>query len=279
MLVAIIPNSSQSSRSLMTVVRISIGMVTLPYLFIVMIFLSMFIATRFKVTKCYCKCFFRISNLCNRVSISWLTFWLVILAYICVILILVFLNSLLTVSIKAPLDNSTVMVLSCSPTRCWCCLFSPSSSNTRSRWWTWYSTLSAERYHACGCVAGTLECACRRLCNAGTCLLFCCVPLSWLGMHLFKKFHQCFLFDTDTEIDVFQLGGSDITVRLYQFLVTQFTSTQILSTVMLICCASILVSKVRLCLMSHGRKGTSILQLNYLISPSTVKGASMADCR
>jgi hypothetical protein len=35
-----------------------------------------------------------------------------------------------------------------------------------------------------------------------------------------KEFQQGFLLDTDTEICIFEFGGSDISVRLHQFLIT-----------------------------------------------------------
>ena len=43
--------------------------------------------------------------------------------------------------------------------------------------------------------------------------------LGKLAIVLLKEFQQGFLLDTDTEIGIFEFGGSDISVRLHQFLV------------------------------------------------------------
>lgn len=51
---AVIPNSSQSSHSLMAVAFISVGMLILPCSLILMIFFLF--SLLFKVIKCYCKC-------------------------------------------------------------------------------------------------------------------------------------------------------------------------------------------------------------------------------
>ena len=40
-----------------------------------------------------------------------------------------------------------------------------------------------------------------------------------LGVVLLEQLQQSFLLDADTEIGVFEFGGGNITVRLYQFLV------------------------------------------------------------
>ena len=54
--------------------------------------------------------FFSISSsLCDKVSMSWLIFWAVILAYICVVLMFVCPNRRLTVSMGTPCDKSTVV--------------------------------------------------------------------------------------------------------------------------------------------------------------------------
>ena len=54
--------------------------------------------------------FFSISSsLYDKVSMSWLIFWAVILAYICVVLIFVCPNRRLTVSMGTPCDKSTVV--------------------------------------------------------------------------------------------------------------------------------------------------------------------------
>ena len=58
--------------------------------------------------------FFSISsNLCDKVSMSWLIFWAVILAYICVVLMFVCPNRRLTVSMGTPCDRSTVVAFVC----------------------------------------------------------------------------------------------------------------------------------------------------------------------
>ena len=55
----------------------------------------------------------------------------------------------------------------------------------------------------------------------GECPLRPAVPdfLGELGVVLLEQLQQGFLLDADTEIGVFQLGGSNIPVRLHQFLV------------------------------------------------------------
>lgn len=78
------------------------------------------------------------------------------------------------------------------------------------------SNLSMEYPHACRCVVETLECVCKRLSVAGM-FSFCPAVshfLSELDIVLLKEFLH-FLFYSDTEIGVFQLGGSDISIRLH----------------------------------------------------------------
>ena len=55
----------------------------------------------------------------------------------------------------------------------------------------------------------------------GKCPLRPAVPdlFGELGVVLFEQLQQGFLLDADTEIGIFELGGSNITVRLHQFLV------------------------------------------------------------
>ena len=61
--------------------------------------------------------FFSISSsLCDKVSMSWLIFWAVILAYICVVLMFVCPNRRLTVSMGTPCDRSTVVAFVCRAT-------------------------------------------------------------------------------------------------------------------------------------------------------------------
>ena len=84
--------------------------------------------------------------------------------------------------------------------------------------------------------------------------------LGKLSIVLFKEFQQSFLFDTDTEIGILEFGNGNITVRLHQFLIV----TVYLHTDFIHCVVDSLFT-------SHSRNGTSILQLNCLISPSTVR--------
>lgn len=91
-----------------------------------------------------------------------------------------------------------------------------------------------------------------------------------LGVVLLEQLQQSFLLDADTEIGVFEFGGGNITVRLYQFLVaavylnTDFIHRKVDSLRFDALARSTAVLNV------PQPWGTSILQLNCLISPSTV---------
>ena len=77
---------------------------------------------------------------------------------------------------------------------------SPSVEKTRNRWWTWAVTLS----HTCRCVTRAPECACKRLCNAGTYPLPCCIPLSWRTRHcVVQRVSTVFPVWPYTEINIF----------------------------------------------------------------------------
>lgn len=107
----------------------------------------------------------------------------------------------------------------------------------------------------------------------GECPLRPAVPdlLGELGVVLLEQLQQGFLLDADTEIGVFELGGGNIPVRLHQFLVaavylhSDFIHREVDSLRFDALARSTVV------FTSHNRRGTSILQLNCLISPSTVR--------
>lgn len=91
-----------------------------------------------------------------------------------------------------------------------------------------------------------------------------------LGVVLLEQLQQGFLLDADTEIGVFEFGGGNITVRLHQFLITAvYIHTDFIYRK---------VDSLRFDALARSTAvlhvpqawGTSILQLNCLISPSTV---------
>ena len=95
----------------------------------------------------------------------------------------------------------------------------------------------------------------------------CCARLSsQTGVVLLEQLQQCFLLDADTEIDVFEFAKGYITVRLHQFLQVVLTHTDFIYRKVDSLCASTLLPEARLFFTSHKRGGTSILQLNCLIS-------------
>ena len=108
---------------------------------------------------------------------------------------------------------------------------------------------------------------------ASECSLCPAVPdfLLKLGIVLPEQLQQGFLLDADTEIGIFQLGGCNIPIRLHQFLVTtvylhpNFVNRTVDSL------RFDTLARSTLFFTSHKCGETSILQLNCLISPSTIR--------